>query len=238
MLRIRQQYDLIQETLQMREDMSAMIVHDLRNPMINIACGCELLIEEDLETEQKETVEQIFTSSQRLLNLVDDLLVMAKMESGTLSVNKSFTSIHHVFGEIINDFEPIINHNSLKLITNLPGDDVEILVDVHLFRRLIENLLSNAIKFSPEFSEISVKVDNISNLASQKTQIQIIDRGYGVKDELKQSIFKKYETGNNFKNIKQTGLGLAFCKMVVDAHDGLIFVEDNQPQGAIFTVQI
>ena len=60
----------------------------------------------------------------------------------------------------------------------------------------------------------------------------------GVKDEFKQSIFNKYETGTKFKDVNQIGLGLAFCKMVIDAHQGNIFIEDNQPQGSIFTVQI
>ena len=86
-------------------------------------------------------------------------------------------------------------------------------------------------------SQVTIKVDRL-DLSEKNIQIQVIDRGMGVKNELKQSIFNKYEIGTKVNNINQIGLGLAFCKMVIDAHEGKIFVEDNQPKGSIFIVQI
>ena len=237
MLRIKQQYDTLKATLQMRDDMSTMIVHDLRNPIGNIAFACELLLRSDLDEKQRKKVEQILDSGQRLSALTDDLLIMAKMESGILKLNKTSVDINDLVNQIVRDFTQLANQNNIQLSKQLLEVNQSILIDANLFRRLLENLLSNAIKFSPSSSQVTIKVDRL-DLPEKTMQIQVGDRGMGVKDELRQSIFNKYEIGTKFKDVNQIGLGLAFCKMVVDAHQGKIFVEDNQPKGALFTVQI
>ncbi len=238
MLRIKQQYDNLKETLQLREDMSSMIVHDLRTPINNIALACEMLLYSELEEKQRNKVEKISYAWQRLSSLIDDLLIMAKMESGKLTLNKTSVDINDLVKQVVADFTQFASHNNIKLIAQLSKINKNLLVDVNLFRRLLENLLSNAIKFSPSHSQVTIKVDRL-NGPEADIQIQVIDYGLGVEDELKQSIFNKYKTGNNINNnIHQIGLGLAFCKMVVDAHQGKIYVEDNQPKCSIFTVQI
>ena len=237
MLRIKQQYNILKETLQMRDDLSTMIVHDLRNPIGNITFACELLLRGELDIKQRKKIEQISDSGQRLSALTDDLLIMAKMESGTLKLDRTSTNINDLISQIIRETTPSATNNNIELHTQLSETKLEILIDTNLFRRLLENLLTNAIKFSPSSSQVTIKVNPL-DLPDKILQIQVCDRGMGVKDEFKQSIFNKYETGTKFKDVNQNGLGLAFCKMVVDAHQGNIFVEDNQPQGSIFTVQI
>jgi K+-sensing histidine kinase KdpD len=106
---------------------------------------------------------------------------------------------------------------------------------VNLFRRVIDNLLSNAIKFSHPNCQIVLRAEYP---APGKAKIQIADSGSGVKEELREVIFEKYEIGTFNKAASQIGLGLAFCKMTVEAHGGQIKVEKNQPQGAIFTIDI
>lgn len=237
MLRIKQQYDLLKETLQMREELSTTIVHDLRNPISNIYFACELLLRGELSEKQIKKVEQILDSGQRLSALTDDLLIMAKMESGKLKLDLTSVDINALLNKVVTDFTHLSTNNDIQLATELLEVEQKISVDANLFRRVLENLLSNAIKFSPSSSQVTIKVELI-NLPERNIQIQVCDRGMGVKEEFKQSIFNKYETGTKFKDINQIGLGLAFCKMVVDAHQGKIFVEDNQPKGSIFTVQI
>lgn len=117
----------------------------------------------------------------------------------------------------------------------------------------LDNLLSNAIKFSPPSSKITLKIDYPSKLiidapkvatallsksGQKRATIKITDEGLGISEQLQQRIFDKYEVGNAMSGVPQLGLGLAFCKMVVEAHQGQIFVEDNQPHGSIFTVVI
>ncbi|HEY9763029.1 MAG TPA: ATP-binding protein [Trichocoleus sp.] len=110
-----------------------------------------------------------------------------------------------------------------------------LLVDPVLIRRVIENLLSNAIKFSPLKGQITIRA---SLNSAGKTVIQVIDQGRGVPAEAKQAIFQKYEIGKKVFNVRQIGLGLAFCKMVVEAHQGRIYVEDACPVGSIFTFEL
>ncbi|MDJ0589974.1 MAG: ATP-binding protein [Pleurocapsa sp. MO_226.B13] len=159
------------------------------------------------------------------------------MESGTLKLDRTSTNINDLISQIIREKTPSATNNNIELHTQLSETKLEILIDTNLFRRLLENLLTNAIKFSPSSSQVTIKVNPL-DLPDKTLQIQVCDRGMGVKDEFKQSIFNKYETGTKFKDVNQIGLGLAFCKMVIDAHQGNIFIEDNQPQGSIFTVQI
>lgn len=236
MLRIKQQYDALKAALEMREDMSTTIVHDLRNPIGNIAFACELLLGSNLDRKQKKKVEQIIDSQQRLSALTDDLLIMAKMDSGMLRLNKTHVNINNLVERVVRDFTPLAHHNEIEPILQLSETVENILIDVNLFRRLLENLLSNAIKFSPPASRVIIRVDRCD--LEGKIKIQVGDSGMGVKDELKQKIFNKYEIGRKLNNINQIGLGLAFCKMIVEAHRGEIYVEDNKPKGAIFTVQI
>ena len=111
-------------------------------------------------------------------------------------------------------------------------------------QRALENLLSNALKFSSDDSTITLileyPVTGSYHLSGQSgLRIQIKDQGPGVPDEHKERIFDKYEIIEAKQaNIAQVGLGLALCKMVIDAHGGQIFVLDNQPRGAIFTIEI
>lgn len=95
--------------------------------------------------------------------------------------------------------------------------------------------MSNAIKFSPLGGQIQL---SISYPYPDQVLIQVIDEGKGISDQLKHSIFEKFEVGEITANIHQTGLGLAFCKMAIMAHGGTIEVANNIPKGSIFSVSI
>jgi two-component system sensor histidine kinase/response regulator len=236
MLRIKQQYDALQETLCLREDLSNMIVHDLRNPLTAIIMSAEILrITEYSQERQERKTSQIITSAQKLQSMIDSLLIMAKLDSGKIILQRTDTDIFDLCSTAINDIELNITKKNLELITKLPEPGISFSLDANLIRRVIDNLLSNAIKFTPEKSQISFTADYTS---SGKFIMQIADSGPGVKEELREVIFAKYEVGNMITGAYQIGLGLAFCKMVVEAHGGHISVEGNYPNGAIFIVEI
>ncbi|MEB3279709.1 MAG: hybrid sensor histidine kinase/response regulator [Lyngbya sp.] len=245
MLRIKQQYDTLQkqrdtlaDILKLREEMSHMIVHDLRNPIASIIFAGELLKEENALSEvSQKKIERIVTSGQRLQSLTNDLLVMAKLESGNLILHREAVNFCQFFQETIYDFEPIAAQKKILLIPLIPPTPKKINLDANLFRRVLDNLLSNAIKFSPNSSQIYCRVDYPQNEAIQ-VRIRISDQGRGVSKELQQIIFQKYVVGTLVEGIEQIGLGLAFCKMIVEAHGGQIVVEENQPKGATFILEI
>ncbi|MFM6205762.1 sensor histidine kinase, partial [Planktothrix sp.] len=125
---------------------------------------------------------------------------------------------------------------AINLTATIPEAKRLVMADPDLIKRVLENLLNNAIKFSPTNGYVSMEVEY--PVETNTVKVYVRDLGSGVKDELKQSIFQKYEIGQRFEGIAQTGLGLAFCKMVIDAHQGSLSITDNQPQGAIFTLEL
>ena len=269
MLRIKNQYDALQATLILREDLSNMIVHDLRNPLTRIIASSSFLLDDSgLEEEDLRTIELIASAGRQLNSMINDLLIQAKMQSGKMVLNRSFINLNELITEILSDFKSIAQSKNIQLNSQLPEASSKVSLDANLIRRLVDNLLSNAYKFSPKNSTITIQVDYLEqrleeagiqeNLSgstsshlsvknssvassavlpsSEQAIIRIADQGFGISEELKQRIFDKYEVGKLMPGVSQLGLGLAFCKMVVEAHGGKISVEDNQPRGSIFTV--
>jgi two-component system, sensor histidine kinase and response regulator len=236
MLQIKQQYDSLQKLMEMREDMVHMIVHDLRNPLTNIILSAELLNSTAITPERKQKkIDRIILSAQRLQSLIESLLLIAKLESGKVIFNFTDSDPIALCHSVLKDFETIAVQKDLKIVADFPTEVKTVSIDILIFRRILENLLSNAIKFSPEQSQIIVRVVYPN---SGETKIQVIDCGNGISEELKPRIFEKYEVGKFMKDAAQIGLGLTFCKLAIEAHGGTIAVENNQPQGAIFTVSI
>ena len=235
MLRIKHHYDDLQTLLKLREDMVNMIVHDLRNPLAGVLLTLELLINVDYSKEQlKNKLSQTYSSAQSIKLLIDDLLQIALLESGKIRFTYKDVDLCELIKSAISNFEEIVAKKNQSLITQFPEKlSAKISVDAKMIHRTLENLLSNAIKFSPANSQIIV---NVESLKSGDIKIQVIDSGPGVSDTLQQKIFEKYEVGTLMPNISQIGLGLAFCKMVIEAHGGKISVSKNQPQGAIFEI--
>jgi signal transduction histidine kinase len=235
MLRIKEQHDALKATLQLREDLSHAIVHDLKNPLATMILAADVLQHTQLQESQLKKVQLIKNGAYKLRSLTDDLLSMAKAEAGKFELQLTPVDLCVLATDVVADFRVIAENQSIELVLKLPTFKKELFFDVKLLRRVLENLLANAIKFSPKKSQVTLEIIYLQE--DGKVQIQISDRGRGVTQELRKSIFQKFEVGKVLDNIPQTGIGLAFCKMVVDAHKGEIFVTDNSPHGAIFTLQ-
>ncbi|MDX2271811.1 MAG: hybrid sensor histidine kinase/response regulator [Cyanobacteriota bacterium] len=236
MLRIKKQYDNLQNLLRLREDIVQMIIHDLRNPLTNILFGLDLLEKMPLTREQQaEKVTRIKKSGRQLQSLIDDLLLTAKMESGKLQLNLTEVDFGSLVRSVVLDFEEALAQKKIEFICDLPESSYLIQLDASLFRRVMDNLLSNAIKFSPTKGRITI---NITRPQQNSITIAVADSGKGVPDNLKEKIFEKYEIGTPIQDTPQLGLGLAFCKMVVEAHQGQVRARNNQPTGTIFELTL
>lgn len=235
MLRIKDQYDNLQTMLKLREDMVKMVVHDLRNPLTIILFGLELLKNPNYpQDKQNIKLNQVYSSAQALQVLIDDLLNMALLESGQILLNRTQVELCSLIESAISNFEAIAAQKNQSLVSQLPEVPCKkINIDATLYHRVLDNLISNAIKFSPQNSKIILSLEL---LKSGDYRIQAIDNGPGVPEELRQKIFEKYEVGTMMSGVSQIGLGLAFCKMVVEAHGDQICVRSNQPKGAIFEI--
>ncbi|NEN89369.1 MAG: hybrid sensor histidine kinase/response regulator [Okeania sp. SIO3H1] len=235
MLRIKYQYDNLQTMLKLREDMVKMVVHDLRNPLTIVLFGLELLKNPNYpQDKQNLKLNQVYSSAQTLQVLIDDLLKMALLESGQIRLNCTRVDLCSLIESAISNFEAIAEQKNQSLFSQLPEVICKkVAIDVTLYHRVLDNLISNAIKFSPHNSQVIVSLEL---LKSGDYKIQVLDSGPGVPEKLRQKIFEKYEIGTMMSGVSQIGLGLAFCKMVVEAHGDKICVRNNQPQGAIFEI--
>lgn len=158
---------------------------------------------------------------------------MAKLESGKMVLNYTEVDLCTLCMSALAGIEAIANQKNLTLIRELPEPGGIVAIDAVIFRRVLDNLLSNAIKFSPSKSQVTLRGEY---LAAGGVKVQVADSGSGVSLELRQIIFEKYEIGTSIPEVSQIGLGLAFCKMAIEAHSGTITIEDNYPNGSIFTV--
>ncbi|WP_264325550.1 hybrid sensor histidine kinase/response regulator [Romeriopsis navalis] len=241
LLRIKRQYDELQtlvhlrdEMLNLRVDLSNMVIHDLRNPLANILLSCQIMQMRGMDDRNMKKIQQIEYSGHRLESMIDSLLVTAKLESGKLALQPDTVNLHQLIAQVMQEFRAIAEQQTVNLVQELTPAPLYVQGDATLLRRVLDNLLSNALKFAPAESEVTLAV--LSH--DQHVILQVRDQGKGVQPELREQIFSKFEIGQHLPQVKQMGLGLAFCKMVVEAHEGQIQVEDNQPKGCVFTIRL
>ena len=244
MLRIKKRHDDLQAALRMREDLSNMIVHDIRSPLSTILIYCDLLQDKVVEPESAEEVETIRNEANRLSSFLNDMLMMAKMEHGRLLLSRSPVDVNGMVQAVGESYRPMAGLKSLDLAVDLPPETRRLSLDANLWRRVLDNLMSNAIKFSPSGGAITLQVrypndDTAGDSGTAQLRLRVVDEGPGIAAEHHESVFDKFKVVTSRRqDVKQVGLGLAFCKMVVEAHGGRIFVENNRPRGSIFTVEV
>lgn len=244
LVRVKQQYDALKATLKLREDMSGMMVHDLRTPVTAILLGSQMLLSQNiLSNENQERLQRVYRAGQQLSSMINELLLMAKLEAGSLILNQTELDLNLLAMTVITELQELARTRKIDLATQLPSDSQWIQADVNLLHRLIDNLLSNAIKFSPSNSTVTLSVEYIPHPSQygqvrMQAKIQVADQGPGIKADVRSHIFNKFEIGESIENVPQIGLGLTFCKLVAEAHGGQIYINDNSPCGTVFTVEI
>jgi len=223
------------ETL--RSDLTAMIYHDLRNPLQSVQgslSGLARLLANYQEASVREMLEIGILSAHRMQRLIEDLLDIQRMEEGKLVLKRQPTSLHHVVSKALQLIEPYTAQASQTLTFNLADNLPVLSVDEELILRVITNLVENAGKYSPINGSIKISVLQ----RDDKVQVNVADSGPGIPLEARSRIFDKFGRVKYTDGPKGIGLGLAFCRLVVEAHGGTIWVESEPGQGAIFSFNL
>lgn len=247
MLRIKTQYDELERLLQLRQALSAMIVHDLRNPLAAVMLYLQLLKRKGgVALEQQRFLEFALSESQKMSNFLDDMLMLAKMERGKLTLTRSPISMERIVAQVREKFEPLAEAQGVTLAIRVQEQPYALTADVTLFQRVVENLMANALKFAPAQSAVTLVVDyphtpNPAGSARGSTQVRVsvLDQGRGIPPDDMVRMFDQYEAVYMKEHGKsELGLELAFCRMVAEAHGGRIFAANNPDRGAVITVEI
>jgi two-component system sensor histidine kinase/response regulator len=216
-----------------------MCAHDLRNPLSSIRGLAELMGENTigpLNQEQREVVYTIQGASQSMLQLVNELLDVATIEAGHLRLSMEPTWI----GELIEKSVHLSNIEAAKKDTRIvmaeTADNPLINLDRNKIRQVVDNLISNAVKYSPRNSVITVKLFFDGPMAG----FAVRDDGPGIPEGERHLLFKEYGRLSNRPTggEKSTGLGLAICRKIIEAHGGTIGVQNNTDRGCEFAVRL
>ena len=229
-------YDVTDERLlnQVREDLVHTMVHDLRNPLTNIFGSLEFLGTEvgpTLTPDYQQVLEIARSNATHMVQMVAAILEINRLESGQMPLDQKPISVSSMVTNVIRTQSALAHSKNIQIAYEVADDLPLAWADGNLFERVLQNLLDNAIRFTPEEGKIQVS----ACLESQDTNwllLSVSDTGPGIPIEVQDRIFQKFTTARHLKS--GTGLGLAFCRMVVEAHGGRIWTENNSEQGAVF----
>ncbi|MDD6735180.1 MAG: sensor histidine kinase KdpD, partial [Clostridiales bacterium] len=219
---------------QLRANLLRAISHDLRTPLTSIMGNADNLLSngDSFDDETKHLIyKDIYDDSMWLINLVENLLSVTKLEDGKMKLNLSLELMDEIITEALHHINNKGGTHKIKIINS---DEIALVnVDARLIIQVVINLVDNAIKYTPEGSEIVIK----TKVTGKNIEVSVADNGYGIPDESKSKVFDMFFSGaNNIADSRRSiGIGLSLCKSIVTAHGGRIFVSDNKPQGAVFT---
>ncbi|MGD8991566.1 MAG: response regulator [Desulfobacterales bacterium] len=232
----------LQELEEFKDGLLHMIVHDLKNPLFAISGNIELLLldKKNFSETQISAADNCLSSCQNLNEMVQQLLDINKLENRKLQLKREMTDLVPLIDGILNQLQKRAEEKQISInFVNTNGIST-ISIDSHLIRRVISNLVDNGIRHTPKGGRIEVT----SGLEKSKNNlcVSVRDTGIGLDPAYHQKIFHKFEQVN-LKNqgvsIGTAGLGLAFCKLAVEAHGGEIWVESKgEGQGATFCFTI
>ncbi len=221
---------LEKEIDQMKEDFVNSITHDLRNPLTSIRVLIKFLSEGKsghLNEKQRKMLGTMEVASYQLLTLINNILDVAKMESGEMHLELAQVNLTDLVGRVLTIQEPLVKRKNL-LLELFSSKELELNADPQLLERLFANLLGNAIKFTPENGKIKIVIEDLP----EKVKVEISDTGPGIPEEYLEKIFDKFQQLQRTKG--GTGLGLTICKYIVEAHGGKIWVESKLGEGSKF----
>lgn len=220
---------------QLREDLTYTMVHDLRSPLTGILGSVEFIdrsLTDQLSPDQRQVLDVARSNTQRMLKLVNAILDISRLESGRLPLEQTPISLPDFIADALRAHQPLALQKGLHLQSDLAPHLPLAWADKGLFERVLQNLLGNAIKFTPPGGRVKVTA-TLDRLDRPRLLVAVSDTGPGIPPDLQERIFDRFTTGRREES--GTGLGLAFCKMVVEAHHQRLWVESHPGQGATFT---
>jgi two-component system, NtrC family, sensor histidine kinase KinB len=215
---------------ELRNDLMSMIIHDLRSPLGNIISALGIM--RDTLPASDELPQSLLSIAERaagrLSRLVDSLLEVQRLEAGDVSLHRVPADLPPLLQEAVEQVEPSLAARQLSLQMGVPEHLRQVSIDTDLIRRVLVNLLDNAAKYTPNGGVVTVGASNGPGCVT----LSVRDTGPGIPEGDQERIFEKFARVQRESTPKGLGLGLAFCKLAVEAHGGRIWAENDN--GAVF----
>ncbi|MEN6318085.1 MAG: HAMP domain-containing sensor histidine kinase, partial [Syntrophaceae bacterium] len=227
--------DKLKEMDKIKSDFFSLMAHELRMPLASIKEGTNLLLNgigEECTEKRREVLAIVYEESNHLIDLVNSLLDLAKMEAGMVALNLEKTDILDLISKAVSAMEPLAIAKNLTININVPRDLPHIKMDGEKIVQALRNLIGNAVKFTPEGGQITIS----AQLLEKEMRISVADTGPGIPKEDLDAIFDKFQQVaiTSYNKIKGTGLGLAIVKHIINAHGGKVWVESEKGTGSVF----
>ncbi|MBI4860261.1 MAG: hybrid sensor histidine kinase/response regulator [Candidatus Riflebacteria bacterium] len=234
---LQQSYEKLRGLEELRDSLVHMIVHDLRSPLACIKGYLQILKDFDetaLSADGRDCVQKALNGTNTLIEMVSSLLDVSKMEAGQMTLHRTECELASLTREVLARLEPLRGKREFSL--EVGGEPLVTLADRELVLRVIQNLLSNALRFTPPDGKISVSLST----CEARMRVSVKDTGQGIPAEFHTKIFEKFGQVESRENRQKhtTGLGLTFCKLVVEAHGGRIGVESEVGRGSTFWFEL
>ncbi|MBD2394932.1 histidine kinase [Cyanobacterium aponinum FACHB-4101] len=235
---LKQEVDNLKQQVQFKDQMLAMLAHDLRSPLTAASIAVETI---ELAQNKKDIklnhslYPRLFQQAKNqflIMNkMINDLLAASKDICSQLTVAPVRVNLVSITEEIVNNLQNKLSEKKQYIIKEIPQDLPSVYADPKLIRQVIINLLENAIKYSPENVPITLSV---IHKTTQKVQVSVMDLGPGIPTAKKQKIFEGHFRLKRDRNEEGYGIGLSLCRQIINAHYGQIWVDNNGNQGSCF----
>ena len=231
-------YNRVQQELERQSEFNANVSHELRSPLSSIRGFLEAMEDGTIPTDEHEKyIEIVLDETRRMSGMVNDLLDIARIESGQYKLNLSVFDINDLIGRVLITFEARITAKHADVDAQLDYEPVFVEADRDRIGQVLHNLIDNAIKFMPENNGLlTIK----SVVSKHKVYVSVCDNGPGIPKEDIAHIFDRFykaEKAHTYKNGSGTGLGLSIVKLVIDQHHGEIKAESSE-NGTVFTFSL
>ncbi|MFN2400737.1 MAG: ATP-binding protein [Gemmatimonadaceae bacterium] len=231
-------YRKLRELEKVRDDLMKMIVHDLKTPLTSVLATLEMVIDGDfggISEVQRRALADAEAKSEDLLALMEDLLEIARIEETTVELSIEPIAPGALIAEIVHEWSVRFQQEGVTVSVDVQDDSPVFHADKGLIKRVFSNLIQNAVTHSSR--DVSIDLQARRD-ASGGVLFTVADNGPGIPPEYHELIFRKFERVRNpqIPRVRSSGLGLAFCKLAVDAHGGRIWVQSSEGEGSRFHI--
>lgn len=227
------------ETL--RDNLINMIAHDMRTPLAGIIGSLQTCIDESPDSPvMRELIGNAVDDAERLTAMTSDLLDINRMETGQLPLNREAVDLGELLADSVAGMRQHAEVKRVALTVERPAESLRVLLDAGIITRVLVNLLQNAIRHTPSGGSVSVRTERTEADGQPMARVFVTDTGEGIPEEIRDRIFDRFFHASRSSGgpIASIGLGLAFCKLAVEAHGGTIELESEVGKGSRFSFTV